>query len=176
MKNSFYFKLATIFALIIALLIPRSFLSDIINERLGWRQQAYTSIGQSWPGEQTLAGPVLVVPYKLTYNVKEKIIDVDKTTKEAIKNDGIKNTGTIQKEIIKEVTFEDKPCTLFPKQLSVNGKVDSSMRYRGIYGVPIYTSALEIKGEFNFKPIADLIERNKGIKIDWGKPHLSVYW
>ena len=148
MKNTFYFKLATIFALIIALLIPRSFLSDIINERLGWRQQAYTSIGQSWPGEQTLAGPVLVVPYKLTYNVKEKIIDVDKTTKEAIKNDGIKNTGTIQKEIIKEVTYEDK-LYVIPKQLSVNGNVDSSMRYRGIYGIPIYNSTLEIKGEFN---------------------------
>ena len=173
MKNSFYFKLATIFALIIALLIPRSFLSDIINERLGWRQQAYTSIGQSWPGEQTLAGPVLVVPYKLTYNIKEKIIDVDKTTKEAIKNDGIKNTGTIQKEIIKEVTYEDK-LYVIPKQLSVNGNVDSSMRYRGIYGIPIYNSALKIKGEFSFKPIVDLIERNKGIKIDWGKPYLSV--
>jgi inner membrane protein len=173
MKNTFCFKLATIFALIIALMIPRSFLSDIISERLGWRQQAYNSIGQSWPGEQTLAGPVLVVPYKLTYNVKEKIIDVDKMTKEGIKNDGIKNTGIIQKEIIKEVTFEDK-LYIIPKQLSVNGKVDSSMRYRGIYGIPIYNSALEIKGEFNFKPIADLIERNKDAKIAWGKPHLSV--
>jgi inner membrane protein len=173
MKNSFYFKLATIFALIIALMIPRSFLSDIINERLGWREQAYTSIGQSWPGEQTLAGPVLVVPYKLTYNVKEKIIDVDKTNKQVTKNEKLSNTETIQKEIIKEVTFEDR-LYIIPKQLSVNGKVDSSMRYRGIYGIPIYNSALEIKGEFSFKPIADLIERNKGVKLDWGKPYLSV--
>lgn len=173
MKNTFYFKLATIFVLIIALLIPRSFLSDIISERLGWRQQAYNSIGQSWPGEQTLAGPVLVVPYKLTYNVKEKIIDVEKTAHGVIKNEKQVDPKTIQKEIIKEVTYEDK-LYIIPKQLSVNGNVDSSMRYRGIYGIPIYNSALKIKGEFNFKPIVDMIERNKGAKIDWGKPYLSV--
>lgn len=173
MKNSFYFKLAAIFALIFALLIPRSFLSDIINERLGWRQQAYASIAQSWPGEQTLAGPVLVVPYKLTYNVKEKIIDVDKSNQTDVKNAQTNPTEIVQKEIVKEVTLEDK-LYVIPKQLTVNGNVDSSIRYRGIYGVPIYNSTLKVQGEFNFKPIVELIERNKGVKIDWGKPHLSV--
>ena len=173
MKNSFYFKLATIFALIVALMVPRSFLSDIITERLGWRQQAYTSIGQSWPGEQTLAGPVLVVPYTMTYSIKEKIVDVDKTTQQALKNKGLKQPETIQKEIIKEETFEDT-LYVISKQLSVNGNVESSMRRRSIYEIPVYTSALKLKGEFSFKPIADLLERNKGVKIAWGKPHLSV--
>jgi inner membrane protein len=51
MKNNFYFKLGIIFVLIIALLIPRTFLSSLINERLGWREQAYSSIQQSWPGD-----------------------------------------------------------------------------------------------------------------------------
>lgn len=173
MKNSFYFKLSIIFVLIIALLIPRSFLSDLISERLGWRQQAYTSIGQSWPGDQTLAGPVLVVPYKQTYTVKEKVFDADKAAKAIIKNEKISTAENLQKEIIKEVTTEDK-LYVIPKQLTVNSKLESSMRYRGIYGVPIYTSNLEINGEFNILPLIDLLERNKENKIVWGKPYLSV--
>ena len=173
MKNNFYLKLSIIFALIITLLIPRSFLSDLISERLGWRQQAYTSIGQSWPGEQTLAGPVLVVPYKLTYTVKEKVFDADKAAKAIIKNENISGAEHLQKEIIKEVTIEDK-LYVIPKQLTVNSKLESSMRYRGIYGTPIYTSNLEINGEFNFQSLVDLLERNKEHKIVWSKPYLSV--
>jgi inner membrane protein len=80
-----------------------------------------------------LVGPVFVLPYKLTYSVKEKIA----------------SKGKFQKEIIKEVTTEDK-LYIIPKQLTVNSKLESSMRYRGIYGIPIYTSNLEINGEFNF--------------------------
>jgi inner membrane protein len=61
MKQRFYVKLGIIFALILALLIPQSFLMDLVNERTAYRQQAYQSIEQSWSSAQTLAGPVLIV-------------------------------------------------------------------------------------------------------------------
>lgn len=157
MKNNFYFKLGIIFLLIIALLIPKSFLSNIINERLGWREQTYISIGQSWPGEQTLAGPVLVVPYQLTYSIKEKI----------------ETKGHLLKDIIKEATYEDN-LYLIPKKLTITSQLDSSMRHRGIYGIPVYSNAMAVKGEFNFQAMVELLEHNKGKKILWGKPHLSV--
>jgi len=56
MKNNFYLKLGVIFGLILLLLIPRAYIGGVVYERQGWRQQAYDSIGQSWPGAQTLAG------------------------------------------------------------------------------------------------------------------------
>ncbi len=62
MQNSFYFKLGLIFFLIIALLIPRSFLNDLVNERIGLLSPAYDSIKQSWLEEQVLARPILVLP------------------------------------------------------------------------------------------------------------------
>ncbi len=160
MKNSFYAKLAVIFGLIISLMIPRSFLTDLINERMGWRQQAYDSIRQSWPGEQTLAGPVLVAPYQVTYR-----------TQETVRTDSKKSGKT--KVISKESTYADV-LYLIPRKLNIVSQLDSSIRYRGIYGVPVYTSKLEMQGEFNFHALQEVTEANKGAKLTWGKPYLSV--
>jgi inner membrane protein len=157
MKNHFYAKLAVIFVLIIGLLVPQSFLSGLITERLNWREQAYASIGQSWPGDQTLAGPVLQIPYQLVYNVKDKVVD--------------SKLGT--KQIIKEIKVEDS-FYLLPKQTQIDNKLESSLRYRGIYGVPIYTNHVQVKGTFNLQPLLAFNQDNKDKKIIWGKPQLSV--
>jgi inner membrane protein len=157
MKQRFYVKLIIIFALILALLIPQSFIMDLVSERTAWRQQAYDSIEQSWPGVQTLAGPVLSVPYHLTFNSKEKII-----------------VGKVEKEIIKEVTLDDV-LYIIPKQLNINSTLKSEMRYRGIYEIPVYSNVLQVTGEFNNQALLDLMaEEHKDKKIRWDKPQLSV--
>ena len=157
MKQNFYLKLGIIIALIICLMLPQAFMLGLVGERAGWRQQAYQSIQQSWPGVQTIAGPVLSIPYYLTYNTKEQIIGADKKTT----------------EIIKEVTVHDA-LYIIPKQLNIESKLQSSLRYRGIYAVPVYTSAVQVTGEFSTQPLLDLIARNKDYKIRWEKPQLSV--
>lgn len=156
MKQRFYLKVGMIFALILALLIPQSFIMDLVSERVSWRQQAYQSIEQSWPSAQTLAGPVLVVPYHLTFNSKEKII-VDK----------------VEKEVIKEITL-DNVLYIIPKNLSIQSKLDSSMRYRGIYEIPVYSNQLQVTGEFDNQAVLDFISEHKDKKIRWDKPQLSV--
>ncbi len=156
MKQRFYVKLGIIFALILALLIPQSFIMDLVSERTAWRQQAYDSIEQSWPGAQTLAGPVLVVPYHLTFNSKEKII-----------------VNKVEKAVIKEVTLDDV-LYIIPKQLSIHSKLESSIRYRGIYAIPVYGNALQVTGEFNNQALLDLMAEHKDKKIRWDKPQLSV--
>ncbi len=156
MKQRFYVKLSLIFVLILALLIPQSFIMDLVSERTAWRQQAYQSIEQSSPGMQTLAGPVLSIPYHLTYHSKEKVI-VNKT----------------EKEVIKEVTLDDV-LYLIPKQLNINSSLKSLIRYRGIYEIPTYSNALDVTGEFSNQAILDLINTHKDKKIRWDKPQLSV--
>lgn len=157
MKQNIYYKFGFILVLIITLMIPRAFISGLVGERQGWRQQAYNSIGQSWPGRQTVAGPILRIPYRLTYNTKEKIINSNKTVQ----------------EVVKEVTVNDT-LYIIPKQLHVRSKLDSSKRYRGIYEVPVYTSSLEVSGEFSTQQMLDRAANLKGGKIRWDKPQLSV--
>ncbi|TAL48423.1 MAG: cell envelope integrity protein CreD [Methylovulum sp.] len=157
MKQNFYFKLGIIFALILCLILPQAFIKGLVGERQSWRYRAYQSIEQSWPGVQTIAGPVLSIPYHLSYNTKEKIIGTDKQ----------------ETEIIKEVTVHDV-LYLIPKQLTIESKLESSLRYRGIYGVPVYTSGMQFKGEFSTQAFLDFIAKNKDYKIRWEKPQLSV--
>jgi inner membrane protein len=160
MKNSFYGKLLVIFLLIIGLLVPRSFLTDLIYERTSWRQQAYDSIRQSWPGEQTLAGPVLVAPYQVTYR-----------STETLQTDGKKSAKA--KVISKEATYDDA-VYIIPKQLNIDSRLESSIRYRGIYGVPVYASKVAVQGEFNFQALQEVAETHKNHKLVWGKPFLTV--
>lgn len=157
MKNNFYLKLAFIFGLILLLLIPRAYISGVICARQDWRQKAYDSIGQSWPGEQTLAGPVLAVPYVLTYYTKEKIIDHNQNAK----------------EIVKEAALSDA-LYLIPQRLRIDSQVDSSERYRGIYQVPVYASHIAVSGHFNTQPVLDLLTRHRDDKIRFEKPQLTV--
>jgi inner membrane protein len=156
-SRSFYLKFAAIAFLMVFLLIPQSVILDLVSERASWREQAYQSIGQSWPGEQTLAGPLLVVPYTLTYNRKE--------------------TAKDDKGVVREILHEEKlsdALYLLPKQLLITSKLDSNVRYRGIYGVPVYNNAMQVSGEFNHQAILDLLVENPDKKFQWLKPYLSV--
>ncbi|MBU1722238.1 MAG: cell envelope integrity protein CreD [Gammaproteobacteria bacterium] len=158
MQNQrFYLKLGLIAFLIMLLLIPQAFILGLVGERESWRYQAYQSIEQSWPGQQTLAGPLLTIPYYFTYNVKERVKDKDGK----------------ERDILREVTETDE-LSLIPAQLNIQSKLDSSLRYRGIYEVPVYASSLQVTGEFNTQPLIDLQAELKGKQIHWEKPQLSV--
>lgn len=157
MKNRFYLKLITIFALILALLLPKSFMLDLVSDRTMWREQAYNTIERSWPGAQTLAAPMLAIPYQLTYNRKEIVVTADRD----------------EQEIVKEVTVSDV-LHIIPKQLTVRSTLENSLRYRGIYAVPIYNSRVEVTGEFSNQAILEFLANHQESKISWGKPELSV--
>lgn len=153
----YYLKFFIIGGIIMLLLIPQAFMLGLVGEREGWRHQAYLSIEQSWPGMQTLAGPLLHIPYQRTYKVKERVTDKDGA----------------EREVVREVTEKDA-LLLIPKQLQVQSRLQSSLRYRGIYEVPVYASGMRVTGEFDTQPLIDLIADNPEKTIRWEKPQLSV--
>lgn len=155
MQNRFYVKVGCILALMILLMIPQMFLESLIGERASWRQQAYDSIEQSWPGSQTLGGPVMAVPYQLTWSVSEKIKDGSERV-------------IVREETASEVAY------LLPTKLDVQTNLETSIRYRGIYEVPVYTGNVHVQGEFNTQPLLDIVTANKGKRITWGVPELCV--
>ncbi len=150
-------KFITIALLILFLLIPQGFLLSLIGERANWRQQAYDSIQQSWPGRQTLGGPLLKIPYEISYAAKEQVKD---------------DRGGLR-EITKTLRRKDV-LYVMPQQLEMQSKLASSMRYRGIYEVPVYTNDLQVSGVFSTKPLLDLLRAHKGKQITFDTPQLSV--
>ncbi len=155
MQDRFYYKIAFIFGLMAFLMIPQTVLKGLIGERQDWQHQALLSIRQSWPGPQTLAGPVISVPYQLTGLVTEKVSD-----------------GT-ERTITREVTTR-AVAHLLPSQLDIRGQLDASRRSRGIYEVPVYAGTMRVSGEFNTQPLLDVAAAHKDKAIRWENPILSV--
>ena len=130
LKSNIMFKIAVIFILIMLLLIPASMVKGLIHEREFIQNEAIREVSSKWGEKQTIAGPVLSIPYDKyikTYSAKdsaEKIVKV--------------------KEYIH----------LLPDELNVNGSISPEQRYRGIYEIVVYESKIKINGIFNQLNIA----------------------
>lgn len=106
--------------LTLVLLVPSSFVGALIAEREARRQAATGEVGAKWGARQTVAGPILHVPYKQhTRDDKGNV----RTTVEL--------------------------ATFLPAELQVRGSVTTEVRRRGIYDVVLYRAGLSLAGRFD---------------------------
>lgn len=123
-QESIMVKLFSIGFLIIILLIPSSWIQDMIVERQQRAEQVMSEVADKWSGSQTISGPVLVIPYR-----KQEVIDHGKEGKEI-------------REHVEKAFF-------LPEQLDIKGTINPEILHRGIFDAVVYESALEIKSNFN---------------------------
>ncbi len=116
-KLSFVLRITTLCILLLLLLIPTSWVDDLIGDRLNQREYAAEDIAQVWGGRQVVVGPYLLLEYKQL-------------------------TGKEQEEASRRVE-------LLPAHLSVDANVEAEERFRGIYGIPVYTSTIRAQAEFS---------------------------
>jgi inner membrane protein len=113
--------------LVLLLLIPTHFVTEIIAEREARQKEAFHEISSKWAGRQDITGPVLVLPYK--------------------------ESATDEKGQAVEVR---KHAVILPDQLIVEAGVEPERRHRGIYEVMLYSSKIAMKGAFNPLPLQQL--------------------
>lgn len=118
-RKSVTLKLFVIGILILLLLIPVSMVSSLIRERESIRDEAVREVSAKWGGDQTIAGPVISVPYQSTRLSEE--------------GKSIVTRGYAH---------------FLPDSIDIRGQVDPQKRYRGIYLVVLYNTQLEISGRF----------------------------
>ena len=143
LRTSVTVKLLFIGFLVLILLIPMGMVRSVIYERNHLYLSAKQDIMNAWGREQTVGGPVLTLPYRVMFTDDK----------------GIKR---IRKSL----------AHFLPQRLSVRGRLETEMRYRGIYQVPVYTADLELSGRFAPPDLARL-----GIQphdVDWDEAYLSV--
>lgn len=122
-EESIMIKLFSIGFLVLLLLLPASWIQDLMQERESRAEGVIQEISSKWSGSQTLSGPILVIPYK----VQEKI-DRGK--------DGI------------EIIEHTEKYFFLPEDLAITGEVSPEPRKRGIFDVVVYASALSINADF----------------------------
>ncbi len=113
------FKTAIIGALILLMLIPTFFIQGLVTERRQRQQEAVTEISSRWAAPQAVTGPVIGIPY------------LDFTT----------DNGKTQ--AVKRWAY------FLPSKLNIRTRLTPEKRYRGIYSVVVYTTELEIHGNFD---------------------------
>lgn len=118
-RNRIVFKGFLIAFLVLLLLIPTSFIQELIRERQNRLHEASDEISSKWAGSQTIAGPLICIPYMETVkDSKGNLVEV------------------------KEYAY------FLPEDLKINGSLQPEQRSRGIYKVIVYTSDINITGSF----------------------------
>jgi inner membrane protein len=123
MAESFTVKLITIGFLSLILLIPSAAIESLMHERQSRAFNVMDEVSAKWSGTQTIAGPVLVIPY--TRRESETLAGGEQKVR----------TWT-------ELSY------YLPETLSINGTATPEVLHRGIFDVAVYTSRLVIEGNF----------------------------
>ena len=120
------FKLLSLASVIILLIIPSVIISVLIEERSNTADEAADEVSQKWGHAQVITGPMLVVPFR-----------------------------ELQQTTAGDVASRTRYAYFLPESLEIDGDIEPSVRYRGIYEVTVYTADLSISGEFLPPSFAD---------------------
>jgi inner membrane protein len=116
---SLVLKMLFLGLLLLLFLIPLGLIRGLVEEREGYRRAAEDEVIGQWGGEQTVAGPFLVVPYvSRRQDEKGKVVEAT------------------------ELAF------FLPEELEVTVQATPQKRRRGIYEVTLYTAELCLTGRF----------------------------
>ena len=129
--DSIGFKLIVITVLMILLLLPASWIKDVIRERENMNIEAVSEVSNKWAGNQIINGPILTIP--VTYK----------------KLDGEK------------VVYNTINWNVLPKDLLIDGEVTPTKLRRGIYEVVVYKSGLKVNGNFALGDVPDTANLEK---------------
>jgi len=132
--------------LVLLLQIPIAMIDSLIGERTARHSEAVEEITGKWGGTQTVIGPVLVVPYVVRWTEGE----------------GEK------RKLRSEVRFG----SFLPESLEVEGRIETELRSRGIFDVPVYKMTLLAKGTFLHPNLSDWGVNAEDIR--WDKAEIGV--
>lgn len=132
--NSAGVKFFLITILVLVFLIPLGFIRSLISERSFLQMNVQEEIVNSWGGENILAGPYLIIPYReqVTYYDEEKR--------------GYQ-TRLVEKQLI-----------LLPEVLTLDVDNRTQLRSRGIYSIPVFVSQADLSGEFDLTQTVAALE------------------
>jgi len=140
--NSQFVRIFIVVFLIIILQIPTLMIGGLVQERQGVRNEAVADITGKWGQAQTILGSRLLIPY----------------TKQV--RDGNR---------VRTATYY---ATVLPENLQIQSNLETEIRYRGIFEVPVYRAKIAMKGEF-IRP--DLSRWGIAPQdIRWGQSELSL--
>jgi len=142
-------KILIIAGLMVVLVAPLLMIQTKINERQQRAAAVSHQVSQQYAGEQTLSGPLIMVPqvrrHEVSYHDQE--------------------TGKNRTRI----EHRRELATHVPDTLDIEGQLKTQTLYRGIYGTPVYRGGVTLKAHFDAN-----WRRGDGNTRDSGRPLLVL--
>ena len=157
MNKTLLIKSAVIAVIGIILLLVLESVSSTIWERKNYQSIAKNSVAKSWTGAQNVFGPILVVPYSIKWSWEEW------------SDDG-------KRKILRHKSRKGKKYIL-PTATQLQASIATDIRYQGIYQFPVYSTDLNINGNFSAESIAEQVHvtlPNRSAKLTYAQPYLAV--
>ncbi|MFC4160579.1 cell envelope integrity protein CreD [Chitinimonas lacunae] len=149
MGKSVIWKLVAVGVLALLLLIPLAMVGGVVDQRGMQREQAVRNVAEGAAGEQVLAGPVLVLPYRQLETVKDR-------------------EGGVREE------WRRRHTAILPSKLAAGGTLSTFTRQLGIYPVRLYGAEVKLTGLFEIPSRDSLVQGVQSGQIEWGQPYLAI--
>jgi inner membrane protein len=130
-RSSSMLKLLGVGGLILIMLIPLLMIEGVLSDRLARRNEAVNDITSSWGKEQSIIGPVLVVPYLYHGTVVRSVTLPD---------------GRVETREVAETTVAF--AYFLPDTLEVGGDLQNQTLHRGIYDAAVFRGTIKLSGQF----------------------------
>lgn len=140
-------KVVLIAFLTLLLLIPSSWIQDLISERQSRQEEVNNEISNNWSGSQLIQGPVMVIPYKTL------ILEKNSAGK------------SVQREIYSNIY-------LLPEELNIHSQAEPMTLKRGIFEVVVYNTKVRVNGKFSALEL-----KKSGIDpamVQWDKAKIDI--
>ena len=143
-KTKILVKALIIGGIVLILQIPTFFIQDLIKEREQRQKEAIAEVSGKWARRQNIAGPVLVLPYWQS------------------------GTDSTIKSMTKHFAY------FLPDVLTIHSSINPEEKYRGIYKVMLYTSKVNLKGEFTSVSLEKLKIEPKDVIWSEALVHINI--
>ncbi|MBQ1783010.1 MAG: cell envelope integrity protein CreD [Gammaproteobacteria bacterium] len=139
--------------LTVLMLMPLDAVDGLISERSQRYDEVVRDVGRSWGQSQILAAPVVVIPFSVTKNTVQTVVDAD---------------GKRQEQSRSEV-FHDQ-LLLLPQRLTIDSQLRHEVRERGIYAATVYTATVDGRARFD----ATALQLPPAAVVDWADVRVVV--
>jgi inner membrane protein len=145
MRTSPILRLLVMGILLLALNVPLTMMCGVVGERAARRNEVAREVSADWGSEQTIAGPVLSIPYRYTW----------------IDSNGREQSST-------------ELYHFLPESLEIDGTIEPAERRRSIFTVIVYTARVKMRGRFAAPRLTNLRPAPVAVLWDQAKVSIGV--
>ena len=164
MQKTLLVKALIVFGLMLLIGLPLLMIQETIKERIEFRQEAVNSIAADSVREQTIIGPILVIPYTEQYDERVEVAGGDDKSQDV--------KVPVRTELLRRTA--QRRLLVYPNNLLIDGSIDADRRHRGIHQVLVYSGQHGFKGDFVVPASTQLPRKSPDSRLTVGEPFIAL--